>query len=169
MRFSGIVADCGRIEEPANGNASATAGPMTSVSVLGDVDRPAVISFACDVGFELMGPKERRCLSNGTWSGYQPVCKCELYCMVLQSRCFLKRLIILLQWWSVVILLRLLTAISVVMRVHTEQRFSFHATKVTCLPDQIIVHVKQMAHGVGATLVVIVRIVFSQFIYCISA
>ena len=72
-----VVADCGRLEDPVNGSASATAG----VSVFGDVDRPAVTSFACDVGFELVGPLKRLCLANGTWSGYQPVCECELYCI----------------------------------------------------------------------------------------
>lgn len=68
-----VVADCGPLSIPVNGTKYGTA----VVSVLGDVDMPAVTSFECDIGFDLIGSSERTCLSNGTWSGLQPVCNCK--------------------------------------------------------------------------------------------
>ena len=72
MFVADIVAICSPLERPPNGSANAS----TAVSVLGDVDRPAVTLFTCDLGFELTGPSNRKCLANGTWSGYQPDCQC---------------------------------------------------------------------------------------------
>ncbi|KAL3867863.1 hypothetical protein ACJMK2_040709 [Sinanodonta woodiana] len=34
-----------------------------------------VSRYQCDLGYKLVGPSERQCLQNGSWSGESPVCK----------------------------------------------------------------------------------------------
>jgi cysteine-rich repeat protein len=70
-RLEITFADCGFLEVPKNGSKY----EAVTMSVLGGVSKPAVTSFWCDIGFELVGPTERICLANGSWSGSQPVCQ----------------------------------------------------------------------------------------------
>ena len=34
-----------------------------------------MVYFNCDLGYDLVGSPDRKCLLNGTWTGTQPVCK----------------------------------------------------------------------------------------------
>ena len=36
---------------------------------------PNIVMFGCDLGFILRGSPVRKCQSNGTWDGYETVCK----------------------------------------------------------------------------------------------
>ena len=53
---------------------------MAVVSVLGDVNRPAVTLFECDIGYHMgefaeTTQSKRICLANGSWDGSEPECK----------------------------------------------------------------------------------------------
>lgn len=37
----------------------------------------SVVNVTCDPGFHIMSSESRTCLSNGTWSGEEPVCSCK--------------------------------------------------------------------------------------------
>jgi hypothetical protein len=66
-----LLAVCSPLGRLLNGRVNAS--PV--ISLQGDVNRPAVTMFECDLGFELIGPRNRTCLANGTWSDYQPECR----------------------------------------------------------------------------------------------
>ena len=36
---------------------------------------PNIVTFSCDPGYILRGSSLRKCQSNGTWDGYETVCK----------------------------------------------------------------------------------------------
>ena len=59
-----VAVDCGVPQIPMNGSVK---GSKT--------DFPNVVQFACDEGFIRQGSQERQCLSNGSWSGNQTLCK----------------------------------------------------------------------------------------------
>lgn len=44
------------------------------VQMRGDTDREGV-SYVCDAGLQLVGPKTLSCLANGTWSAPAPTCE----------------------------------------------------------------------------------------------
>ena len=58
---------CADLSSPSNGNVS-----VTTYEVGGTA------TYICDGGFELLGMQDRTCLSNGTWSGLEPICNCML-------------------------------------------------------------------------------------------
>lgn len=37
------------------------------------------VSYLCDSGYYMVGPIQRRCLPNGTWTGNMPVCGKNFY------------------------------------------------------------------------------------------
>lgn len=37
----------------------------------------SLAEYSCDVGFRILGPEQRTCLQNGTWSDEDPVCECK--------------------------------------------------------------------------------------------
>ena len=39
-------------------------------------------TYTCNSGFSLVGSSTRTCLSNGSWSGSQPICNCMLILMI---------------------------------------------------------------------------------------
>lgn len=47
-----------------------------------------VVSFSCNVGYNMQGSQVRTCQTNAEWTGTQPTClsKLELFCVVLFSR-----------------------------------------------------------------------------------
>lgn len=61
--FFSIAVDCGLLSNPMNGSSS---GDSTVF--------PNSVLFDCDSGFILSGPHERKCLANGSWSGFPTVC-----------------------------------------------------------------------------------------------
>ncbi|XP_062508195.1 uncharacterized protein LOC134184503 isoform X3 [Corticium candelabrum] len=67
---------CGDLTTPAHGSKVG----MAVVSVLGDVNRPAVTLFECDIGYHMgefaeTTQSKRICLANGSWDGSEPECK----------------------------------------------------------------------------------------------
>ena len=61
--FFSIAVDCGLLSNPMNGSSS---GDSTVF--------PNSVLFDCDSGFILGGSHERKCLANGSWSGFSTVC-----------------------------------------------------------------------------------------------
>ncbi|XP_067016814.1 sushi, von Willebrand factor type A, EGF and pentraxin domain-containing protein 1-like isoform X7 [Acropora muricata] len=55
--------DCGRLDIPVNGSSS---GGVTTY--------PSEVTFDCDDGFIILGPRIRKCLSSGLWSGNTTSC-----------------------------------------------------------------------------------------------
>lgn len=55
--------DCGLLSPPEHGWMF---GSKTT--------HPHNVSFTCRTGYRLVGPTQRTCLRNGSWSGYQPKC-----------------------------------------------------------------------------------------------
>ena len=60
-----IVADCGEIEEIANGSTDLVFNSTTYQSI---------VIYNCSVGYNLIGPSERSCLSSGYWNETDPFC-----------------------------------------------------------------------------------------------
>ena len=60
-----LVVDCGEVEV-ANGSTDLVLNSTTYQSIL---------IHNCSVGYTLVGPSERRCLSDGYWSGRNPTCE----------------------------------------------------------------------------------------------
>ncbi|XP_068694975.1 sushi, von Willebrand factor type A, EGF and pentraxin domain-containing protein 1-like isoform X1 [Montipora foliosa] len=56
--------DCGPLRVPSNGSLF---GSQTTY--------PSEVSFKCDYGFILRGPEQRRCTSEGAWSGSATTCE----------------------------------------------------------------------------------------------
>ena len=50
---------------PTNGKAK-----VKKVSVFG-----SFVTFTCDIGYILEGPKSLHCLASGNWNGTEPECK----------------------------------------------------------------------------------------------
>ena len=68
MCFSySTVEDCGALKAPVNGSL---VGNLTTY--------PHKVQFMCDEGFNLRGPKIRRCLPTGDWSGHDSFCEGSL-------------------------------------------------------------------------------------------
>ena len=63
LSVSALAVACCRLEAPINGQISG------NDNALGSTTR-----FRCDSGFQLMGSEERRCQTDGTWSGTHPQC-----------------------------------------------------------------------------------------------
>ena len=60
--FSAV--DCGHPPTPRNGTVQ---GERTNY--------PNILRFKCDEGFTLLGSATRKCVTNGTWSGVDPICQ----------------------------------------------------------------------------------------------
>ncbi|XP_021914139.1 sushi, von Willebrand factor type A, EGF and pentraxin domain-containing protein 1 isoform X2 [Zootermopsis nevadensis] len=63
--------ECGELTSPALGSVS------LSGRFFGDR-----ATYSCDLGFHVVGLKERTCQADGTWSGHSPACKQNIYCTV---------------------------------------------------------------------------------------
>ena len=61
-----IIGSCGYLSRPSYGRVSVTTR---------DVGGRA--TYTCNSGFRLVGSSNRTCLSNGSWSGSQPICNCR--------------------------------------------------------------------------------------------
>ena len=48
-----------------------------SVTVSGDTNNTIAV-YSCNEGFELVGESTRVCMSDLTWSGNSPICRCEI-------------------------------------------------------------------------------------------
>ena len=55
--------DCGPLDVPVNGSSS---GGVSTY--------PSEVTFDCDDGFIMLGPRIRKCLSSGLWSGNTTSC-----------------------------------------------------------------------------------------------
>ena len=75
--------DCGMLSVPMNGS-------LTGV----ETTFPNAVTFSCDEGFILNGSSVRRCLSDGSWSGFQTTCEGELALM----HCYLLNAEIITVW-----------------------------------------------------------------------
>ena len=62
-----IIGSCDYLSSPRYGRVSVTTR---------DVGGRA--TYTCNNGFRLVGLSNRTCLSNGSWSGSQPICNCRL-------------------------------------------------------------------------------------------
>ena len=62
-----IIGSCGYLSSLRYGRVS-----MTALNVGGTA------TYTCYNGFSLVGSSTRTCLSNGSWSGSQPICNCRL-------------------------------------------------------------------------------------------
>lgn len=63
-----LAVNCGRLSAPVNGTVF---GEQTTF--------PNILQFSCDEGFTQHGATERRCQSNGTWSGNETSCEGTLH------------------------------------------------------------------------------------------
>lgn len=68
--------DCGSLPVPVNGTLI---GEKTTF--------PNVLKFSCDEGFTQYGAAERRCESNGSWSGNKTSCQGTLDILNVKSAC----------------------------------------------------------------------------------
>ena len=59
------VKDCNHPDKPGNGSVL-----ISSTKYKGRA------TYACDVGFVMVGDLVRICTENGTWNGTAPVCNC---------------------------------------------------------------------------------------------
>ena len=59
------VADCGSLNNPANGQVSHTAGTTEGQNA----------TYSCNTGYNLMGDNTRTCQATGEWSGSEPTCE----------------------------------------------------------------------------------------------
>ena len=57
------VLDCGPLDDPENGRVS-----------FDDTTVGEVANYNCNSGYVLNGDSQRKCQSNGRWSGDEPVC-----------------------------------------------------------------------------------------------
>ena len=64
IAFAFVAVNCGGLSSPMNGSIS---GNLTVY--------PNIVKFSCDPGFILRGSSVRNCQSNGTWGGYNTVCR----------------------------------------------------------------------------------------------
>ena len=62
------VGSCSRLSPPKYGRVSVTTR---------DVGGRA--TYTCSNGFRMVGSSTRTCLSDGSWSGSEPVCECEFH------------------------------------------------------------------------------------------
>ena len=63
------VKDCGEVENPEHGDAN------DDVTTVGQS-----VEFTCDIGYELVGPKEAECKPNGKWDPEDiPVCESKFF------------------------------------------------------------------------------------------
>ena len=62
--FSAIQVDCGDPGTPVNGRRKLT------TTFEGDI-----VEYFCSTGFDLEGDQERKCQSNGLWTGQLPICR----------------------------------------------------------------------------------------------
>ena len=46
-----------------------------SVKSLADTLYGSTVTYTCNSGYVISGPATRRCLADGSWSEYKPVCK----------------------------------------------------------------------------------------------
>jgi hypothetical protein len=63
--ISFYVTDCGRIQNPVNGNVDQSSGTTYGRTV----------HFNCSVGYEIFGSKQATCMADGQWSHAAPVCR----------------------------------------------------------------------------------------------
>lgn len=63
LSYLAVAKDCGSLAVPANGSAIGL-----------ETTYPNEITFHCDDGFNMTGPRVRKCLSSGLWSGNQTSC-----------------------------------------------------------------------------------------------
>lgn len=65
-----IVVDCGAAPVPINGQVTYN-NPSQPEAY------NSVVTYSCDVGFELGGMATRQCTDSGEWSGNVPTCTCR--------------------------------------------------------------------------------------------
>lgn len=75
-----LAVDCGSLSAPVNGTL---VGEKTTF--------PNVLKFSCDKGFTQHGAIERRCQSNGSWSGNETSCQGILHLLNMNTACTIKR------------------------------------------------------------------------------
>ena len=61
-----VAIDCGDLPAPSNGQVSIDNGTLYPAGEA---------TYECNSGYELVGTASRICLSNGHWSGGEPVCR----------------------------------------------------------------------------------------------
>ena len=57
------MVDCGTLDDPEHGTLSQT-----------NTIYESVITYSCDIGYNLEGDDTRICLESGDWSGGEPSC-----------------------------------------------------------------------------------------------
>jgi len=68
------VVVCARLRDPANG----------MVSVSGN-DFESKARYRCNPGYLLVGDETRACEANGYWSGQEPVCRCMILIILVDT------------------------------------------------------------------------------------
>ena len=63
-----VAIECEDLDDPRNGNVILTGTTVGSTA-----------TYVCDDGFVLIGNQLRRCMSNGLWSGEEPICKGRVF------------------------------------------------------------------------------------------
>ena len=64
--FHYILADCGALDNPTNGQVSFNGTLFGSIA-----------TYMCNAGFDLIGNAQRMCQASGDWSGDEPVCQSQ--------------------------------------------------------------------------------------------
>ena len=60
-----IIADCGNLTDPANGQVAHTSGTTFEYTA----------TYSCNTGYNLVGDSTRTCQATGEWSGSAPTCQ----------------------------------------------------------------------------------------------
>ena len=66
--FYTVAIECEDLDDPRYGNVILTGTKVSSTA-----------TYVCDDGFLLIGNQLRKCLSNGLWSGEEPICKGRVF------------------------------------------------------------------------------------------
>ena len=67
-----IVVDCGNLTSPANGQVDLTSGTTFG----------QIVTYSCNIGYNLVGDSTRTCQATGVWSGSAPTCEGMFYSAV---------------------------------------------------------------------------------------
>ena len=73
-RFCSGSKRCRAVRDVENGSWKLVTSSSTSGSVRGGYRFGSVVQYSCSEGYSLLGPVERVCQENSTWSDVSPTC-----------------------------------------------------------------------------------------------